>query len=323
MFGSIMQHFEAILTLMVLVCGFFYVIEGLSYRKQRKRLNHCFAHLQETANERQEYALRLNALNPDRLNNKQTLLVKQTMNKLKSNSPLNDQERYWLKHPVYPLEKFIEFFAGLFWILFFVWFVRSFLWEPFQIPSDSMLPTLRSGDFISTQKFSYGVRLPVFHTKIIETGRVQRGDVIVFRYPKNEQINFIKRVIGLPGDVVRVERGQVSINGEWQMLTPTSAGDVSALHMQEDLGQQSHWVQFLFNRSDTTINPRAFGPSGEWHVPEDHYFVMGDNRDNSEDSRYWGFVPDANLVGKATHIWMNRDCITGDGHCERIGQNIQ
>lgn len=315
MFSKFMEHFETILTLIVIVCAIFYIIEGMSYRKQRKRLYRCFDQLQETANERQEYFLRLQSLNQDRLSKKQQQLSRQIITKLKSNSPLNKNELFWLKHPTYPTEKFIEFFAGIFWVLFIIWFIRSFLWEPFKIPSGSMLPTLRPGDFILTQKFSYGVRLPVFRTKIIETGKVQRGDVAVFRYPENPNIHFIKRIIALPGDRVRVEQGKIYINGQEQKLNyiKTQAGHQQ---MSETLGDKNHLVQF---------NTRVFmhGPDGEWSVPENHYFAMGDNRDHSEDSRFWGFIPDENMVGKATFIWLNMDCITGNGRCQRIGKKIQ
>ena len=188
---------------------------------------------------------------------------------------------------------------SLFPVLLIVLVLRSFLVEPFQIPSGSMLPTLKVGDFILVNKFHYGFRLPVLNTKVIAMNTPERGDVMVFKYPENPKINFIKRVVGVPGDVIRYQNKKLFINGEFQeqtLLSDVQPGNPYGLALNENLqGQDLNIYQ------DT----RAPSQNQEWVVPEGKYFVLGDNRDNSKDSRYWGFVSDELVVGKAFAVWMH------------------
>ncbi len=207
-----------------------------------------------------------------------------------------------------------------FWpILAVVLAVRSFLAEPFNIPSESMVPTLQTGDFILVNKFAYGVRLPLLYTKIIDSGRPSRGDVAVFRYPPKPSINYIKRVVGLPGDTVAYHDGALTINGQAVGRVPQpQMGDSSyESFYREQLGQHSHLIRELngvYSSSqapfvNTYNNGEFMGKAGRtWKVkvPAGHYFVMGDNRDQSADSRWWGFVPDANLSGRAFFVWMHK-----------------
>ena len=199
----------------------------------------------------------------------------------------------------------IESARSVFPVLLLVLVLRSFVYEPFQIPSGSMEPTLAVGDFILVNKHAYGLRLPVTGTRILETGQPERGDVMVFRQPGHLQTNFIKRVIGLPGDRILYKNKTLYINGKQVMenaLAATAAAQQDADGPQqafsETLGQISHRI----NKDPDFPNQQA---EGQWVVPAGHYFVMGDNRDRSNDSRFWGFVPEANLVGKAIYIWMH------------------
>ncbi|WP_225757898.1 signal peptidase I [Cardiobacterium sp. Marseille-Q4385] len=331
--GAFMTHFELILTITVLVCFIFYLIDGHSYRKTRKRLYRAFKRDNFSPEDRLAYAIRLATVLQSRrgVSRKHQKAFDSAQNKLTNGEPLSGGELYWLKHPVYPQEKFIEFFGGMFWVLFAVWFIRSFLWEPFRIPSGSMEPNLYDGDFILTSKYSYGIKLPVLRSTIIPTGSVQRGDVIVFRYPQNPSLHYIKRVIGLPGDHIRYDHDQVWINGEAQPLEPVGETreitreyegglkiTIPAVTYKETLGGREHLAQLYPQHPNT----RPGMVEGSLTVPEGHYFVMGDNRDDSEDSRAWGFVPEANLVGKATIIWMNSNCLLGKGECDHIGKSI-
>ena len=206
----------------------------------------------------------------------------------------------------------VEYGKSFFPVLAIVLVLRSFLVEPFQIPSGSMKPTLEVGDFILVNKFAYGIRLPVADTKIIDVADPQRGDVMVFRYPSDPSINYIKRVIGLPGDVVEYTAGKhLLVNGEpvAQKLLGEEAGSLGTAQLyQERLGDIEHVIR-------KEMNTMRREPGGRWVVPEGHYFMMGDNRDNSNDSRYWrdrhipqelwGMVPDDHIVGKAFAIWMS------------------
>ncbi len=213
----------------------------------------------------------------------------------------------------------LDWTAGLFPVIVAVFLLRAFLFEPFKIPSGSMIPTLLVGDLILVNKFHYGLRLPVLHTKIIQNHEPQRGDVIVFRYPMDTSIDYIKRVVGLPGDKVAYINKRLTINGK---PIETSAMpefyDADSLHYSqqysEKLGAVEHRVLNDQERSPTVRaifdyqfkeNCRYSLEGIECTVPPGHYFMMGDNRDNSQDSRYWGFVPDENIVGKAFFIWMN------------------
>lgn len=201
---------------------------------------------------------------------------------------------------------------------------RSFLYEPFQIPSGSMMPTLLVGDFILVEKFSYGIKDPIFRSKIIETSEPERGDVVVFKFPEDPNVDYIKRVVGLPGDKVIYRNKQLYIteacNGQQpcpkeRVVTQLYAGKTDFIsrgtyleEYNEGLGDEKHSLLRNPRAIDQTARyrPRQVGTAiNEWHVPKDSYFVMGDNRDNSEDGRYWGFVPEANLVGKAVLIWVS------------------
>ena len=188
---------------------------------------------------------------------------------------------------------------SLFPVLLIVLILRSFLVEPFQIPSGSMLPTLKVGDFILVNKFHYGFRLPVLNTKVIAMNTPERGDVMVFKYPENPSINFIKRVVGVPGDVIRYQNKKLFINGELQeqtQLPEIPPGNPYGLSFVENLQGMEHFIY-----QDT----RWPSQNQEWVVPEGKYFVLGDNRDNSKDSRAWGFVADEQVVGKAFAVWMH------------------
>ena len=218
----------------------------------------------------------------------------------------------------------VEYARSFFPVILIVLLVRSFLAEPFRIPSSSMMPTLLIGDFILVNKFAYGLRLPVLDTKIVPIGEPQRGDVVVFRYPRNPSQDYIKRVIGLPGDEVVYRNKTLYVNGEAVVAEPLgryvgsgSGRDMTGAELKRELlpGAEHRILQ---------RTPAYFVQQGEglWKVPEGHYFVMGDNRDNSEDSRYWGFVPEGNLVGKAFLIWMNWDGRNGGIDFDRPGTVI-
>ncbi|GLS92257.1 signal peptidase I [Psychromonas marina] len=225
---------------------------------------------------------------------------------------------------IHPENVIIENARSLFPVIAVVFVLRSFLYEPFQIPSGSMMPTLLIGDFILVEKFSYGVKEPVWQNKLIPIGEPKRGDVAVFKYPEDQRVDFIKRVVGLPGDKIVYKDKQL-------YLVPAceteNCGNYKALDMQflgeekftdeeavmhvysEILGEVAHQVIVNPNRRDHTgyyyqqTDVKTY--SYEWIVPEGNYFMMGDNRDNSKDSRYWGFVPEQNLVGKAVATWIS------------------
>ncbi len=214
----------------------------------------------------------------------------------------------------------LDWTAGLFPVILLVFLLRSFLFEPFKIPSGSMVPTLLVGDLILVNKFHYGVRLPVINKKIIDNKPVQRGDVMVFRYPADTRLDYIKRVVGLPGDEVAYLNQRLSINGKPVETTPQGEHyDEDSLSYApmfvEKLGSKEHKIRVDLRRlgyygPDPKRFPMAencrYSPEGVvCKVPQGHYFMMGDNRDNSQDSRFWGFVPDENIVGKAFFVWMN------------------
>lgn len=212
-----------------------------------------------------------------------------------------------------------DYARSFFPIFLIVLLLRSFLVEPFRIPSGSMIPTLLVGDLILVNKYVYGIRLPVLNRKVLELDSPERGDVVVFRFPLDPSTPFIKRVVGLPGDVVAYRDKKVYVNGREVPHVPvgtyvgvrSAAVHTGARLISEALGDSTHEI---------ILTPRAASLDGEYTVPEGHYFVLGDNRDNSRDSRFWGFVPDENLVGKAFYIWMNWD---NGPYFERIGTNIE
>jgi len=234
----------------------------------------------------------------------------------------------------------LEFTADLFPIIAFIFILRSFFFEPFKIPSGSMVPTLQIGDFILVNKFTYGVRFPVWNKKILEVGSPVRGDVVVFRYPVDESVDYIKRVIGVPGDVVEYKNKQLTVNGQpftydnmmfippvgydersefIKNLTPQNLRPMQFLeNFPANLGGRGHMIetdpqrpggfpsQFVPDPTFPKMENCQYNYDGfKCQVPVGNYFTMGDNRDNSLDSRYWGFVPEANLVGKAVFIWLN------------------
>ncbi|MCS7100267.1 MAG: signal peptidase I [Burkholderiaceae bacterium] len=214
---------------------------------------------------------------------------------------------------------YLEYTASFFPVILVVFVLRSFFFEPFRIPSGSMIPTLQIGDLILVNKYQYGVRLPVIHTKILDLGSPQRGDVMVFRFPHNPSQDYIKRVVGLPGDRVEYVNRRLVINGEPVPLRRVERyyddGRVQYYdQFVEKLGAVEHRIILSDGPGVPVVpayqhtHPQAcnYGPEGvSCVVPAGHYFVMGDNRDNSEDSRFWGFVPEGNIVGRAFFIWMN------------------
>jgi signal peptidase I len=222
----------------------------------------------------------------------------------------------------------VEYTAGFFPVIALVFVLRSFLFEPFRIPSGSMIPTLQIGDLILVNKYEYGIRLPVLNRTVLDLGHPRRGDVIVFRYPHQPTQDYIKRVVGLPGDRVDYHDRRLTINGSLVQMHEIGPyfdpGRVqSYLQFDEVLGDVEH--RAIFNEGDgTPIHPALQHTNREacvysaggvtCTVPPESYFVMGDNRDNSEDSRFWGFVPDRNVVGRAFFIWMNF------GNVGRIGR---
>jgi signal peptidase I len=213
----------------------------------------------------------------------------------------------------------VEYSASFFPVILIVFVLRSFLMEPFKIPSSSMVPTLLVGDFILVNKYTYGIRLPVINRKIVALNDPKRGDVMVFRYPEDPSLDYIKRVVGVPGDRVEYRNKRLSINGS---PVPTRQVDdyLSKERMQfsrrfvETLNGAGHEVLIDEDAPAFSAPGRAFPFAGNCNynmsgvactVPPGHYFVMGDNRDNSADSRIWGFVPDENIVGRAFFIWLN------------------
>jgi len=201
-----------------------------------------------------------------------------------------------------------EYARSFFPVLLLILVFRSFIAEPFKIPSGSMMPTLLVGDFILVNKFAYGLRLPVLNTKILNVGEPKRGDVFVFRYPKNPKEDYIKRVIGLPGDEITYRNKTLFVNGKEipeSYLGPYS-GPTEANNRMTGAQVKLENLEGVEHRILEQPNVQV-GHEGTYKVPDGYYFAMGDNRDNSADSRFWGFVPEANLVGKALVIWMNFD----------------
>ena len=215
----------------------------------------------------------------------------------------------------------VEYCKSFFPVILADLLLSYFLMELFRIPSGSMMPTLLVGDFILVNKFAYGIRLPVLNKKIVAIDEPERGDVVVFRYPKNPSVDYIKRVVGLPGDKVGYYNKIVYINGEPSGQVPAGVyvGKGSGVSMS---GASERREQLGGIQHDILVMPRTPGLEGEYVVGDGEYFVMGDNRDNSNDSRYWGTVPEENLVGKAFRIWMNWDGANKGVEWDRIGMKI-
>lgn len=230
---------------------------------------------------------------------------------------------------------YVEYSKSFFPVILLVFVIRSFLVEPFKIPSGSMMPTLLAGDYILVNKFTYGLRVPILNNSFIDLNKPQRGDVFVFHYPPEPTIDYIKRVVGLPGDKIQYHNKHLIINGQvlnvnnlqdyiYTMQTRDESGasqdiTIKAEHFKEALGTVEHdiLIHDLVNEYPADSNGAKLANGETITVPDGHYFAMGDNRDNSSDSRVWGFVPERNLVGKAFYIWFNFD------NFGRIGNTIQ
>jgi signal peptidase I len=243
---------------------------------------------------------------------------------LRAKRPASVTEPWW-----------VEYAKSFFPVILIVFLLRSFLVEPFKIPSGSMIPTLHVGDFILVNRYTYGLRLPILNKKFVDINQPQRGDVMVFHYPENPSVDYIKRVIGLPGDVLVYRNKRLWVNGEAQTLQrdgnyPYVESELRFVYTEryiENLGGRKHAVLLnpempqvhLGNVANFPLHEQCSYTEEEVRctVPAGQYFMMGDNRDNSRDSRYWGFVPDEMIVGKAFFIWMNL------GELERVGLSIE
>jgi signal peptidase I len=289
--GAIEGNFALLLLLAVVVTGIYWLAEKLYFLPQRRKAaERLVSEQRQREAELTRMGVKADAINLEEAQHK--LLM----------------QPWWL-----------DWTAGLFPVIFMVFVLRSFLFEPFKIPSGSMIPTLHVGDLILVNKFHYGVRLPVIHTKIVSNNSPERGDVMVFRYPPQPTLDYIKRVVGLPGDEVAYLNKQLFINGQ-----PVTKGPMPEFYDRGTMRYSQQFGEALGSKRYNTLNDAdrpAFMPGTAdfpfkeqcrysvegviCTVPEGHFFLMGDNRDNSLDSRYWGFVPEANIVGKAFFVWMN------------------
>ena len=298
-FGIVEGNFALLLFLAALVTGIYWVAERLYFLPQRRK---ALAELEANVVKRQAELAKLG--------------INQVDDSTREARARLIMQPWWL-----------DWTAGLFPVIVIVFLLRSFLFEPFKIPSGSMIPTLLVNDLILVNKFHYGIRLPVLNIKLFDNHSPERGDVMVFRYPPKPSVDYIKRVVGVPGDEVAYLNKKLTINGK--PLPKTSLPDFFdedslryAKQFQETTGERSYR---LLNDDDRPafISGADNFPSREncnyssegvvCKVPAGQYFMMGDNRDNSLDSRYWGFVPEKNIVGKAFFVWMNF------GNFKRIG----
>jgi signal peptidase I len=304
--------FALILTLLTLAAGIAWLVDALFLAKKRQHLVMQYLGAQHIdAADFQHYLDHLDESRPEEKRADANAGEGDVPGRL---DPGRERafEQAWLlfREPVA-----VEYAKSFFPILFVVLVLRSFVFEPFQIPSPSMVPTLNVGDYILVNKFAYGLRLPVIGTKIIETGEPKRGDVMVF-VPPHDPRYFIKRVIGLPGDHVRFEDNIVYINGE--PLPQEEGGYMPGSGIKlslETIGGLTHAIHtdplrfshsYRWRDASGAIRDGWLDPAG-MVVPQGHYFMMGDNRDDSEDSRYWGPASEANIVGKAVAVWMHRE----------------
>ncbi len=299
--GRIDGNFALLLFMATVVTGLYWLAERYYFLPQRRKA-----------------AALLDAEAAKRTENLNNLGIKQVDGDIAAARAQLLQQPWWL-----------DWTAGLFPVIIVVFLLRSFLFEPFKIPSGSMIPTLWVGDLILVNKYHYGVRLPVINQKITQGNSPQRGDVMVFRYPPKPSQDYIKRVIGIPGDQVAYLNKRLTINGKPVATTQVPEFfDEDAMRYFPQFEEQIDGVKHrLLNDegrragiSDAEVmdfpdrgNCRYSAEGAVCKVPEGHYFMMGDNRDNSLDSRYWGFVPDKNIVGKAFFVWMNF------GNLKRIG----
>lgn len=293
-FGMVEGNFALLLFLATVVTGLYWVAERVWFLPRRRRAAEA---LEEATQRRDAHLASQGAAAGG-----------------EGRADIDDARQRILMQPWW-----LDWTAGLFPVILAVFVLRSFLFEPFKIPSGSMIPTLLVGDLILVNKFTYGLRLPVINTKLTEGNTPQRGDVMVFRYPPKPSLDYIKRVAGVPGDEVAYLNKRLTINGQpvpLQQLPDYFDQDQMRYFTQfeERLGAQPHRLltdkdrpAFIAGADDYPFkeNCRYSVEGVVCKVPEGHYFVLGDNRDNSLDSRYWGFVPDANIVGKAFLIWMN------------------
>ncbi|WP_394755031.1 signal peptidase I [Rhodoferax sp.] len=290
-FGMLEGNFALLLFLATVVSGIYWLAERFYFLPQRQK---AAALLEADALKRRE------------------ALIKQGISQVDLN--ITEARGRLLAQPWW-----LDWTAGLFPVIIAVFFLRSFLFEPFKIPSGSMIPTLMVGDLILVNKFHYGLRLPVINTKITEGTPPQRGDVMVFRYPPKPSLDYIKRVVGVPGDEVAYLNKRLTLNGQViETVALPEFFDEDAMRylkqFEETLGEHKHRLlnddarpAFIPGTDDFAFkqNCRYSVEGVVCKVPAGHYFMMGDNRDNSLDSRYWGFVPDKNIVGKAFFVWMN------------------
>ncbi|HQS30485.1 MAG: signal peptidase I [Polaromonas sp. 39-63-203] len=297
--GAVEGNFSLLLFLAAVVTGIYWVAERLYFLPQRRK---AVAALEAGAAQRRDE------------------LGKRGINQVDDNTA--EARSRLIMQPWW-----LDWTAGLFPVIIAVFLLRSFLFEPFKIPSGSMIPTLLINDLILVNKFHYGVRLPVINTKILDNNSPQRGDVMVFRYPPKPSLDYIKRVVGIPGDEVAYLNKQLTINGKLVPKTPLpDYFDPESMRyskqFQEMLGGKTHRIlndddrpAFIPGVEDFPFkdNCRYNSQGVVCKVPAGQYFMMGDNRDNSLDSRYWGFVPEQNIVGKAFFVWMNF------GNLKRIG----